>query len=152
MKTSKNKFLSFWIRNISVLVSFFLFSGLVIVQNKKFSIKPGTTNSVEAKADKINNYEVNMINESELQLNIEWKLIENTLPKGWDYSICNYGKCLAGIPASGKMKTINKGEKGFINLHVNPFKIKGTGKVSFYVYETGNEKSGDTLTYIVVAK
>lgn len=152
MRNISNNYFRFCLVNLYVLFVFFLFSGLVIVQNKKFSIKPGSTITAEAKADKINNYEANMVNESDSSLEIEWKLLENTLMKGWDYSICNYGKCLAGIPVSGKMKTIKKGEKGFINLHVNPFKIKGVGKVSFYVYESGNESNGDTLTYIIAVK
>ena len=114
-----------------------------------FSISPNAKVVSKAQADKINDFSAFILNKTENDLTLHWRLLENTLVDGWDYSICNYGQCIIGIPQAGKMKTIKNKEKGFLNLHVNPFKIKGTGKVSFYIFEKGNEKSGDTLTYLI---
>jgi hypothetical protein len=117
--------------------------------SKNFFINPQPEQHVTAMEDKQNDYSAKIVNTTDGDLTIQWKLIENTLVKGWDYSICNYGQCLAGIPKSGTMKPIKKGEKGFLNLHLNPFHIKGRGTVKFKVYEKGKEDLSDTLTYTV---
>jgi len=121
-------------------------------ETKHFSINPQPVQEVNAKPDKQNDYSARIVNNTDTDLIVKWKVTENTLLKGWDYSICNYGQCLAGIPKSGSMRPIKKGDKGFLNLHINPMNVKGTGSVSFYVFEEGHENEGETITYIVRVK
>lgn len=114
---------------------------------KSFDFKPSKVICGIATYNKYSDYEIKMANNTDSVINLNWILIQNTLSKGWDASICNYGQCLVGIPNKGKMRPIKKGENGFINLHVNPYEFDGNGVVKFFVFESGNEKNGDTITY-----
>lgn len=118
---------------------------------QNYSISPNDTLIVSAPYNELTIFDIYMVNNVNTKISLSWMSISNTLPAGWDYSLCDLGSCYAGIPASGTMDSVNVGGQGFLGLNVNPYAISGTGTVRIYVYESGNQANGDTLTWIVTS-
>ena len=51
-------------------------------------------------------------------LRLQWEIIENTIPTGWDYSICDYTNCYAGNITSGTMSKFGVNQSGFIKINL----------------------------------
>lgn len=84
-------------------------------------------------------------------IHFEWSLIENTLPEGWSYSLCDLGGCYVGVPNGGVMDDITEeealaGVTGFLKLNITASTFYGEGDISFYVFEYGNPSFGDTVS------
>jgi hypothetical protein len=124
------------------LLLFFSFSvSTVIAAKLPFEIVGGVTvkNHHLKNGEDLKISEFKIKNTSDHPLRLSWTRIENSLPEGWDYSMCAYGECQIGIPRGSALKTIAIGQTGFIALHVFPKKIKGEGSVQFQVKEVGKE-------------
>jgi hypothetical protein len=81
-----------------------------------------------------------------------WESVSNTLPMGWDYSMCDYETCYPGVPATGLMSPISAAEfasglKGFLKVTASALSISGMGSVEIYVYDQANYTNGDTVTF-----
>jgi len=84
-----------------------------------------------------------------------WKLIDNSLPEAWSYSLCDLGHCYVGIPDKATMYPLSKeqmdnGENGFFKLSIIAGEENyGKGKARLYVYDINNIEGGDTVTFDV---
>lgn len=81
-------------------------------------------------------------------IQLEWTKISESIPAGWDYSLCDLGTCYSAFPGSGSMAVVSATDSGFISPHCNAFNIPGTLTVRFYVYDAAQPTQGDTLTFI----
>ncbi len=82
----------------------------------------------------------------------KWKLIENTLPEAWDYSLCDHGSCYISIPNEGEMLELTQEEADdstevFFSLTLIPQDTKGTGTIRLYVYDSKDLDRGDTVSF-----
>lgn len=84
-------------------------------------------------------------------LDIHWDRISNTLPSGWDYSLCDFGTCYVGIPTKGDMKKMSTTDSAFMKLNISPMSIAGTGSVTFRLEAPTGSGQFDTVTFIVNA-
>ena len=80
-------------------------------------------------------------------LRLQWEIIENTIPAGWDYSICDYTNCYAGNITSGTMSKFGMNQSGFIKLNMLASTTE-SGQLRFKVYNTGNAINADTIAFI----
>lgn len=80
---------------------------------------------------------------------LKWRPVQKDLGAGWDYSICDYGNCYAGIPESGTMRELPPDTIGFMALNLHTDNGAGPGLVKIFVYKEGTPDVGDTLTWIV---
>lgn len=97
------------------------------------------------------NLEIDMDNTLADSLTLEWETMSNTLPAGWDATLCDYQQCFASVIAGRVMEPVPPGGHGFIKLTIGPNMVIGSGVVTFDVWERGNTASKQTITYTVNA-
>ncbi len=132
---------------IIVLIGGIIFSSSGFVSNS-FKITSSPKQLINIKvSDGISNSSITLLNTSNQDLNIEWLRDSINLTKGWDYSICMYGKCLPGVPEAGSFKTLKPQEEGFIKFHIIPQGITGKGIVRFKVYNKADAEDFEILTF-----
>jgi len=128
-------------------ISLFFISLMGVAQH--YTVSPSRSVNMTAAFDELTISDIYMLNTSDKDIQLKWKLISNDLFPGWDFSLCDYTTCYTGLPAEGTMTPVPPGEKGFLGLNVCPYQIVGTGVVKMYVYEEGFFDKGDTLTWYV---
>ena len=87
-------------------------------------------------------------------ITFKWKIVENTLPSSWDYSLCDYASCYTSLPDSSSMWEISKedaegGRKAFFKLNFVELKGAGTYKLVLYVYDSNDIQRGDTVSFTI---
>lgn len=127
-----------------------LFSSLISVA-QHYKITPSREVTVVPEFNELSITDIWQNNTSTDTIHLKWKLISNKLFPGWDFALCDYTTCYAGLPDEGTMTPVPPGERGFLGLNVNPYAIEGTGIVKIFVYEEGFMDKGDTLTWYVNA-
>lgn len=80
-------------------------------------------------------------------IELQWELIENTAPAGWDYSYCDYTNCYAGNITSGTMVKFTQNQSGFIKVNLLATTAE-TAQFRFKIYKTGDVANADTITFI----
>lgn len=63
--------------------------------------------------------------------------------------MCAYGTCQIGIPTTGEISAIKKGETGFIALHLFPKNTTGVGNVVIELIDINSSKSRATIKFII---
>jgi len=126
-----------------------IFSLSTTAQN--FQYDPAQHIDEEIQAENFSFHEIKMITHDLSGIHFRWILIDNTLPEGWSYSLCDLGGCYVGIPGSGTMAEISSqnaldGIQGFFKLNITASNYYGEGDAVFYVYEAGNTANGDTVS------
>lgn len=84
-----------------------------------------------------------------------WESVSNSLPSGWDISLCDYTGCYVGVPASGTMTAITlsesqNGTEAFIKITVGHQQVIGEGTVEIYVFDTNDHSIGDTISFHLI--
>tara|TARA_B110000037_G_C17096514_1_gene496200 strand:- start:36 stop:731 length:696 start_codon:yes stop_codon:yes gene_type:complete len=132
-----------------------LFSAFSIVaflsSAQNFDYTPSQNIDEQIQEENFSFHEIRMITGDLSPIELQWNLIENTLPLEWSYSLCDLGGCYVGIPNSGIMDPITAqqaqdGFMGFLKLNITASTFYGEGDVIFYVHELGNPAFGDTVT------
>lgn len=101
------------------------------------------------------NFHENLINintPSFEAIQYDWELVSNTFPAAWSYSLCDYGGCEVGIPATGSMTSITltdaqSGIIGWFKIILTVGQNSGTGKAEIYVYDSNDYNRGDTVSW-----
>lgn len=97
-------------------------------------------------------FDIVFTTETPQDVTFEWTRISNTMPSGWDMSLCDYTACYIGIPPTGTMTPITQAEaangtKGFFKLTVQHMNVVGEGVAELYVYDSNDPLNGDTVSY-----
>jgi hypothetical protein len=124
-------------------------SGLNSARGQNYVISPDDTLIATAPYNDLTIFDIFMQNTANNKISLSWTTISSNIPTGWDYSLCDLGTCYPGLPAGATMDSVNVGGQGFLGLNINPYALPGTATVRIYVYETGNQANGDTLTWII---
>lgn len=130
----------------------FIFTFLIILAPllniaQEYTIYPSSSVNINLALDNYDGTQISFKNNTPLDLLLEWELLENNLNNQWDYSLCDYGSCYAGIPAGGSMKPIAAGDSGFLKMNLTPLFYEGSGYVKFIVYAVGSTNAPDTITF-----
>tara|TARA_B110000003_G_C16504801_1_gene478837 strand:+ start:40 stop:600 length:561 start_codon:yes stop_codon:yes gene_type:complete len=81
-------------------------------------------------------------------VNVEWEIVENTMPIQWSFSNC-FPNCYNPGVLSGS-STFSAGSQQYLNCHFYPNNTSGTGVVKMKI--TTNQTYIDTVTWIGVAE
>lgn len=131
---------------------FIALSGMAIAQAKRYTISPSRVLIQKADLGVQNDYKIYMDNLTNDVLSIKWQLVSKDLVKGWDYSMCAFGICYTGIPDTlCTMNPIGGYESGFLSLLIDPGTVEGTGRATYYVYDSQNPAIKDTVSFIITA-
>lgn len=96
-------------------------------------------------------YNVDVYNNTNEELTIFWKTLDNSLNSSWDYTICDNAICYIGVPDSASFNPIEPNDKGFMKLSVGFEDVPGDGSVTFVLYNEADPQESDTLTFNVSA-
>jgi hypothetical protein len=118
---------------------------------QNFTFNPSQHIDEEIQEDNYSAHGISLMTTDLSPIHFEWSLIENTLPEGWSYSLCDLGGCYVGVPNGGVMDDITEeealaGVTGFLKLNITASTFYGEGDISFYVFESGNPSFGDTVS------
>lgn len=102
-----------------------------------FSLLPGAVHQGELPLDAYSIHQIDMVNLTGTELNLSWRLVENSCPHDWYIGLCDYNSCYGMLPQNGDMLPVSGDLNGFIKLDVNPWLVEGAGTLHFWVYETG---------------
>src|SRR5437773_2046098 len=132
-------------------VSFLLLMGCasICAAQQTFVIKPAKVLNVSAPLNKIIIFDIFQQNVDKTPISLGWKRIEVNLPAAWDFSMCDFGTCYAGIPDTATMFPVDPDSSGFLGLNIIPNGQSGTGQVKCYVFDTRFPENGDTVTWNV---
>jgi len=118
---------------------------------RSFIISPAKEINVEAKVDGLTIFDIFQENVDTIPISLGWRLLQIALPPQWDYSMCELGRCYAGIPDSSQMDEVPPHEKAFLGVNIIPNGVPGIGTVQCVVFDVRYPESRDTLTWNVTA-
>lgn len=127
-----------------------LASSFGAIHAQDFGYEPAQELYTDLETDSYNFAHIDIVPPGGIQFG--WETVENTLPDGWTYSLCDYTDCYTNIPDDGMMTVISPSEassgvKGFLKITVDPGLVEGTATVKFYVYNSADYDEGDTITF-----
>lgn len=133
-----------------LLLSFLAFTFMSSKAQVSYSITPANSMTVTAPYSSVTIFDIYQKNTSASKIVLKWKRISINLPAPWQYSMCDFGTCYAGIPVGpNTMDTVSVGGQGFLGLNIDPGTTDGVGTVKVYVYQSNLPNNGDTLTWYV---
>ena len=106
-----------------------------------FFPQPGALLRSEVAFEQANECYIHFKNPSGDTLQLRWRLLERSLPDGWDADLCDYGLCYEGIPPNGTMNPVYDTIRPYLKLIVQPGATAGSGWVWFRAYELGNSSN-----------
>ncbi len=134
-------------KNAVLLFLSLCLTGMVMGQG--IQIVPSDTLEVDYDLDQFGNDYIYVKNTSKNPMELKYELLTNTFADNdWEATICTNIGCYPNIPKKGSMGTIRVGDKGFFNLHADFKGHKGTGTVTFKVYDPTEAATADTLTFL----
>jgi hypothetical protein len=118
--------------------SFLCIGWILSARAQTFFPSPGALLSREVAFQQANECYIYFNNPSRDTLQLRWRLLERSLPDGWDADLCDYGLCYEGIPPNGTMNPVYDTIRPYLKLIVQPGDTAGAGWVWFRAYELGN--------------
>jgi len=135
-----------------LLLIFILSQSLNFVQAQDFVYPIGQNLVLDVQSPGFEEYNIKITTQVPQAITFGWELVSNTLPLGWDYSLCDYTNCIVGLPSGSTMTPISlpeseAGVKAFLKLNVSTGQIYGQGKVEIYVFDINDYAQGDTVSW-----
>lgn len=106
-----------------------------------FNATPGPLLEKEVEFDQANECYIHFNNPGGDSLRLHWRVLESSIPAGWDADICDYGFCYFGIPSNGLMSPVADTIQPYLKLIVQPGAVPGAAWLWFRVYEEGNPEN-----------
>jgi hypothetical protein len=137
---------------------YFILSTLAFgtINAQQFTFTTDKVLNYEYEASSMQSLDIKFTCNEVADVSLRWFVIENTLPQGWSYSICDYGNCYVGAPTDTKTmneltaQDISDGTEAFFKLSCTPMDIYGAGELKMYVFDPVDGSAGDTVTYSLV--
>lgn len=136
-----------------MVIGFFLICGSLYAKN--FGVSPsGKVIDTSVTVDKYCEMIFQLPNTTISPIDLSWTVLENSMNANWDYTICDWQNCFAGLTLDSirHPAAVDAGLSGFLKLSVDPAMVPDRGIAKIKVYETADSANADTLTFIVNAK
>lgn len=136
---------------IFIFLSFLLVTAMANAQ-QSYVVTPNKSVQMEVPLNKnVTILDIYQENTDTVPISLAWRKLELSLPPEWDYSMCELGRCYAGIPDSSQMDDVPPHEKAFLGVNIIPNHTAGTGTVRCVVFDVRHPDHRDTLTWFVTA-
>lgn len=132
-----------------MLILFFISFNNLTAQTYSFS--PQATMDEQAVYNEYTVFQINISNETTDTLQLTWRLVQQSIPEGWEVTLCDNNACYGGIPVSSPFYPIFDDNFGFIKLTINPFEIPGTLDFLFHIYHTDDPQNYEEMHFIITA-
>lgn len=131
---------------LTLLLSF-AFLGSLMAQ--EYTVSPNKSVSVDIACNGGGVAEVDFNNTTGGLICLNWQVLENTIPRCWDISLCDYDLCFTNVPSSRTMDSIPVGGHGFLKLNVALNDTGGVGYLKFLVRSCSAIAGGDTIVLTI---
>ncbi len=130
---------------------FILLVGPQMTNAQGYTLEPESKVLVgTAPPDELSAFDFYFVNITDKPLSLAWKPVHNGFSGEWDYSVCDYGHCYAGLPSEGgMMDSLMPGKQGFMAMNITPYASAKPSTVKIYMYRTDSPNTGDTLTWFI---
>jgi hypothetical protein len=117
---------------------FFWSCGLAVAQSLPFGVEPSAQMLTIIPNTGANEVWMYFPNTSSDSILLTWRRIEVNLPAGWSVDLCDYGTCVADVPAAGQMNKLAPNQSAYLKLIVQPKGVDGVATLRFRVAMTQN--------------
>lgn len=126
-----------------------LIASSVSLNAQDFIVMPNDTmiQEITSSTYNVNTINLDHDNSNNDSLLLEWEIIENTIPAGWDYSYCDYTNCYSSNVTDATMTKFGPSQSGFIKVTLSA-STAANAVIRFKVYNNGFPENADTLTFI----
>ena len=114
---------------------------------QRFSFDPSNLWEQEYYKDDYSSNQIFITNETTEELAFRWKLVGNSFPVEWGFSICDLGSCFPIPPDSNDMNLTTAGGDAYFICHTSFNGFVGVGELALFVFEIGDEANGDTVIF-----
>lgn len=136
---------------LTLVLALILFAN-VQGQATTFTVTPSNTIIENVEEDDYKDFTVYFNNTTSGNINFKWSTVSNTLPTGWNLTLCDYPSCFPYVPNSGSMDPIAPGGQGLLKLTVHPGAGNlGAGSAQFLVWDDNFPTNKETITFEVTA-
>lgn len=116
---------------------------------QSFVVTPEKDQHVTAPINKLTIFDVYQENIDTVPISLGWRKVSIELPPEWDYSMCELGRCYAGIPDSSQMDDVAPHDQAFLGLNIIPNGVSGSGIVRCSIFDVRYPNNIDTITWFV---
>lgn len=117
--------------------------------SQTFSITPNDTFKTSGMMEDQQTLTISQLNTSSNVITLEWEKLSESVPVGWEASVCDNRICYAILEDTGTMNPVAPSEMGFLLLHITGHVNYGTAVIRYAVWDITNPALKDTLTYIL---
>ncbi|MEN9523048.1 MAG: hypothetical protein RL065_1425 [Bacteroidota bacterium] len=104
---------------------------------------------IDGQLNHLQTLSIHQVNTSTDSIVFKWKKVSETLPIGWEASICDNSTCYTSLLDSGITNAVITGDYVFIIIHCTPKINNGIGIIRYAIWDTQQSNHKDTLTFIL---
>lgn len=114
-----------------------------------YSIIPNDTFKISGMMEDQQTLTISQLNTSGNIITLGWEKISESVPVGWDASVCDNRLCYGALEDSGTMNPIIPSETSFLLLKITGHVNYGIAVIRYAVWNVNNPTMRDTLTYVM---
>ena len=114
-----------------------LLVGSFTLAAQEISITPTPTFQGVAELEAYNIFQVYLHNDTNEDINLSWRIVENTFPEEWGITLCDNVNCYGILPDNADLDPIAAADSAIMKIDVNPELVEGNGILRFFINETG---------------
>lgn len=138
------------LRIYAVLLLIFLSSALPLFA-QSFSVSPTPNLEGVAGLEDLNVFDLYILNETNDNIQLTWRLVGNTFPEEWDVSLCDNVACYGILPTTNDFYPILVGDSSIFKIDVFPDGHVGEGLLTFWIYPTDDPTNYEVVSFSIVA-
>ncbi|MEY2830346.1 MAG: hypothetical protein RIQ33_2204, partial [Bacteroidota bacterium] len=119
------------------------------IAQSTYSISPNDTIEINGMLNHLQTLSIHQVNTSTDSIVFKWKKVSESLPQGWEASVCDNSICYISLLDSGITNPVFSGDYGFIIIHCTPKINSGVGIIRYAIWDTQKINHKDTLTFIL---
>lgn len=114
---------------------------------QEISITPSPTVAGNVELEAYNIFQVYLRNETNASIDLSWRIVENTMPEGWNITLCDNVNCYGVLPENADLDPIAAADSAIMKIDVNPELVEGSGMLRFFINETGSPSPYKELVF-----
>ncbi len=110
---------------------------------------PNDTVEVTGILDNLETLSILQVNTTNDSIQLQWTKVSESLPVGWEASVCDNFTCNTSLVDDGTMLPVLPGEYGLLLIHITAHLNYGTAVIQYAIWDQNYPSAIDTLTYIL---
>ncbi len=112
-----------------------------------FTFSPSSEYEMNVDTANFTVHQVNIINETNSELALSWRIVEYDVPEEWEVVLCDNGICYDSFPNSNAFIPISNDERAFIKWTVHPHGSAKSATMKMRIFESDTPSDFEILTF-----